>query len=210
MQLCTKCKTEKDISEFNKTNRNRRYWCRSCEQEYAKQYYMLNREKELSRQKLYYIQNPDKKKDVAQKYWDTHKEELNQKARANNINRRQYNREYRKLKRDTDILIKLKERLRARIGMAFKQIRLGKTVKTQDLVGCDWESLKAHIEKQFIDGMNWEKFGKQIHIDHIIPLSSAITADDLIKLCHYTNLQPLWAIDNIRKSNHIIAGKTNA
>jgi hypothetical protein len=52
--------------------------------------------------------------------------------------------------------------------------------------------------------MSWEKFGKYIHIDHIIPLSSAKTEEEIYKLCHYTNLQPLWAEDNLKKSNKLI------
>jgi hypothetical protein len=65
--------------------------------------------------------------------------------------------------------------------------------------------LKIHLEKQFKDGMSWENhslFGW--HIDHIIPLSSAESDDELKKLCHYTNLQPLWAKENIVKRNKII------
>jgi hypothetical protein len=57
----------------------------------------------------------------------------------------------------------------------------------------------------FMAGMNWSNHGKW-HIDHITPLSSAKTADELYTLCHYTNLQPLWAIDNLRKHDKIENG----
>jgi hypothetical protein len=63
--------------------------------------------------------------------------------------------------------------------------------------------LKEHIEKQFIDDMNWDNKGNW-HIDHIIPLSSAKTEVELMKLFHFSNLQPLWASDNIKKSNKIV------
>lgn len=59
-------------------------------------------------------------------------------------------------------------------------------------------------EKQFTKGMTWEKIGSEIHIDHKIPLASAKTEEDLIHLCHYRNLQPLWKLDNIRKQDKII------
>jgi len=58
------------------------------------------------------------------------------------------------------------------------------------------------MEAKFVDGMNWDNIGEW-HIDHIIPLSSAETEQEIIKLCHYTNLQPLWAFDNISKGNRL-------
>jgi len=64
------------------------------------------------------------------------------------------------------------------------------------------EQLKEHLEKQFDENMTWDNYGEW-HIDHIIPLSSANTEEEMYKLCHYTNLQPLWAIDNIIKANTI-------
>lgn len=66
------------------------------------------------------------------------------------------------------------------------------------MLGCDWPTLKAHIESQFTGGMSWGRFA-EIHIDHIVPLSSAKNEQELEALCHYTNLQPLWAKDNQRK-----------
>jgi hypothetical protein len=65
------------------------------------------------------------------------------------------------------------------------------------------EFLKKHLEIQFIEGMSWENQGKW-HIDHKIPLSSAKTEEEVYKLCHYTNLQPLWAEDNLKKGSKIL------
>lgn len=69
--------------------------------------------------------------------------------------------------------------------------------------GCSPEFLKEHLERQFVEGMTWEN-RNEWHIDHIIPLSSAKTEDELYELCHYTNLQPLWAEDNLKKSNKVL------
>ena len=82
---------------------------------------------------------------------------------------------------------------------------MSKRNKTFHIVGCPPEYLKEHLETQFVDGMSWNNYGRYgWHIDHIIPLSSAKTEDELYKLCHYTNLQPLWAEDNLKKSNKIL------
>jgi hypothetical protein len=75
------------------------------------------------------------------------------------------------------------------------------------MLGCSWEQLRDHIENQFVSGMTWED--KHLwHIDHIVPLSSAKTVEELEKLCHYTNLQPLWASDNMSKGAKLVLDKT--
>ena len=87
--------------------------------------------------------------------------------------------------------------------MSFlKSKNLQKNNKTFEVVGCTPEELKNHIESKFLVGMSWENQGDW-HIDHIIPLSSAINEDEIIKLCHYTNLQPLWALDNMKKGSKL-------
>ena len=93
----------------------------------------------------------------------------------------------------------LKEVYRARTWAAFS-LKGGKCKKTQDLLGCSYETLRSHLEPMFRDGMSWDNKGKW-HIDHIIPLSSAKTKSELEDLCHYRNLQPLWASENIKKGN---------
>lgn len=69
-------------------------------------------------------------------------------------------------------------------------------------LGCTLETFKLHIESQFKLGMTWENYGEW-HIDHIFPLSKANNDDLLKKAVHYTNLQPLWAEENLKKSNKI-------
>ena len=78
-----------------------------------------------------------------------------------------------------------------------------KSKRTFEIVGCTPEFLKEYLEKQFKDGMSWEN-RHLFHIDHIIPLSSAKTEKEIYKLCHYTNLQPLWVDENLKKSNKIV------
>jgi hypothetical protein len=78
-----------------------------------------------------------------------------------------------------------------------------------ELLGCSLEQARKHIEHQFKEGMNWGNCGfRGWHIDHIIPCSAFdLTKIEEQKKCfHYTNLQPLWAKDNLRKSNKLPDG----
>ena len=71
---------------------------------------------------------------------------------------------------------------------------------TFNIVGCTPIELKEHIEKQFTDKMSWENYSlKGWHIDHKIPLVLATNKEEVYELCHYTNLQPMWAEDNLKK-----------
>lgn len=94
-----------------------------------------------------------------------------------------------------DQLFNLRSRLRSRTVIAFRQKGFSKDTKTAESLGCSWEELKAHIEKQFVNGMCWDRFD-DIEIDHIIPIASAKTKEELLPLFYYTNLQPLWRWDN--------------
>lgn len=84
---------------------------------------------------------------------------------------------------------------------ALKRIGGIKSTSTARILGCTPKELMLIIGGMLKPGMTWENRGHVWHIDHVIPLSSAKTTDDIIRLWHYTNLQPLWAEDNIRKSN---------
>ena len=78
---------------------------------------------------------------------------------------------------------------------------------TFDLIGCSSEFLRNHLKSQFTEGMTWENYGYYgWHIDHIKPCASFDLSDiEQQKLCfHYSNLQPLWAKDNMKKRNKII------
>jgi len=108
----------------------------------------------------------------------------------------------------TDPLFATTVRLRNRTRHAFRRIRAAKPTNTETLLGSDWETVKAHIESQFIDGMNWDNMSEW-HIDHIVPLASAKTEEELCALCHYTNLQPLFAFDNLSKGARITESATS-
>lgn len=137
--------------------------------------------------------------------------EYNKKYRENNIeNNKEYYKEYQKQRKKNDQIFRLTCNIRSRINISLKKNGYKKNTKTHKILGCSFEDFKQHIESQFEDWMNWDnkglyngEFNYGWDIDHIIPLSSATTEEELIKLNHYTNLQPLCSKVNrdIKKDN---------
>jgi len=160
--------------------------------EASKQYRLDNKEELKERHKKYRLDNPEKCKEATRKW------------RLNNPEKvKESKNKYRNNRYQTDPLFKLSSNMRSRIIMFIKSSGLKKTSKSFDMIGCTPEYLKQHLEKQFVDGMTWDNHGDW-HIDHIIPLASAVTPEELTKLFHYSNTQPLWAIDNLIKGDKIL------
>jgi hypothetical protein len=107
------------------------------------------------------------------------------------------------MKRDTDVLFALKGRISAGIRTAFNKKSYSKNSRTHTILGCSYEFFLNHITSQFTEGMTVDKLGSEIHLDHILPISSATTEDEIIRLNHWSNFQPLWAKDNLAKSDTI-------
>jgi len=187
-KICSKCDIEKDVCEFTyRTDRKKyRNQCKSCLNEMGKIRYSLNPDVKIKQASLWRENNPEKY-NISNKKWRTNKLK-----------------DYRKTKKEVDPLFAFTHRVRSRIRSFMKTNKITKKNKTFDIVGCTPSLLKYHIEKQFTEGMSWDKLGDHIHIDHIIPLSSAKTEEEILKLCHYTNLQPMWATENRKKSNKMI------
>jgi hypothetical protein len=150
--------------------------------------YELNSEKILIKSKKYYQKIKDEKHQIILN--------RNRLWRKNNPN-------YTTERKKNDPTFKLIKNVRRRLKRFLDVNYITKRSKTFEIIGCNPNQLKEHIEKQFTEGMSWELVGVHIHIDHIVPLSSAKTEEELYKLCHYTNLQPLWAKDNLVKSNKL-------
>tara|TARA_R110001599_G_C12150228_1_gene651387 strand:+ start:426 stop:1172 length:747 start_codon:yes stop_codon:yes gene_type:complete len=172
----------------------------------VKKWYENNKEEYLSKQKIYYLNNKEKEKKRKKIYYQNNKAEIDLKKKIYQKNNREIinknARRYEAMRRKTDPMFKLKKILRDRSYKSFKAKGYKKNSKTQEMLGVDWGVCKAHIERQFKKGMTWDNQGDW-HIDHIIPLASANTIEELKKLCHYSNLQPLWSVDNIMKSDKI-------
>jgi len=97
---------------------------------------------------------------------------------------------------------RIAENLRKRIRNALKQANGTKSARTLELLGCDIEFLRQHLSNQFTEGMTWDNYGEW-HVDHIKPCAAFDLTDpeQQLQCFHYTNLQPLWAIDNLSKSD---------
>ncbi len=88
--------------------------------------------------------------------------------------------------------------VRGSIRDAISRMGYTKRNRTYEILGCSWEFFKGYIEAKFQDGMTWENRGEW-EIDHIVPVSSASTEEEVLKLNHYKNLQPLWKWQNREK-----------
>jgi len=263
-KICSKCKEEKEVCEFNVSNKSkcgRQSSCKLCRKKYNdknfeknnirrlkwknnnpdysknynKQYYINNKEKIKETRKNHYENNKEKFSKNNKLYYDKNKEVIKSKVktyrndniinvkisekkyRENNpekIKERKkkfkkknptYHNDYLKKRRENDVLYKLICLNRNRIWTFLKNKNFTKRNKTFEIIGCNPTQLKEYLEQKFTEGMSWDNHGQYgWHIDHIIPLSSAKTEEEIYKLCHYTNLQPLWAEDNIKKSNKIL------
>ena len=213
-KICKDCNTEKNINEFYKNKTSKDGYnndCRECfiikrktyRKEYSKEYEKRDNVKKY--RKTFDIKNKERRN---KKYYENVElsREINRIARKKqrdkdriglNIKRRDYYRH----KMKTDPLFKLKKNVRNRIWSYTKYN--GKSKTTFEIVGLTVEELKIHLENQFTNGMNWENYGTW-HIDHIIPLDSAKDENELYRLCYYTNLQPMWGNENIRKGAKIL------
>ena len=100
-------------------------------------------------------------------------------------------------------LFALTERVRHLIHISISKKGYTKKSKTQEIVGCTFEQLKEHLENTWYNNYGTPYNGEPVHIDHIIPLSSAKNEEDVIKLCHYTNLQYLKPEDNMKKHDKL-------
>ena len=165
-----------------------------------KEYYLKKREEILLKRKEYAANNKEKISIKNKQYREENLEDLRYK---NKIYHRENAKELtlkRQIRIESTPLRKFKERIRCLVKNSFYRLKHNKTKRVSEVIGADWETVKLHFISQFKDGMTWEAFiAGEIHVDHIQPLASAKTEEELVALCHYTNLQPLWCLDNLSK-----------
>lgn len=203
---CCMCNNAKSIEDFYFRKDRMQYHCRckECEKLYQKQYKLLHKKDLQIKNKEYYEKNKTSKIEYQKNYYQKHR-----------IEKRMYDIEYKnknKEKRNkneqnlysNNILYKLKKKTRNCINKSFKRKGYNKNTNTYKIIGCDYNTFIEHLLNTFKNNYGYE-WNKQecVHIDHIIPLSTAKSEDDVIKLCYYTNLQLLKAKDNLMKSNKL-------
>lgn len=173
-----------------------------------KGYYSENKD-EYKKRYLKYMEDSEKKEkkniDSRERYM-ANREEINKRHKENSQKPevKERLRQKHHIRKQTDIVYVIKRRLRFRLRHIIKALGSSKykRMSSIELLGCDMEFFKKYIQGKFTDGMCWERLS-EIHIDHIKPCSKFdLTKMTEQKLCfHYTNLQPLWEIDNLRKNN---------
>ena len=211
-----------DLSQKEKDAKERK---KAYDKAYNKAYYEANRNrlnaKKKSYLKVYREVNIDKTREKARIYREANKDNTKSYyktyAKANTDKIKKYERAYRESNKDkiniriksrykNDNLYKLKKQIRVLVKRGFKLNGFAKKSKTADIIGCSFEEFKLYIESKFEPWMNWNNRGNwngmpiEINtswdIDHIIPLVTANIEEDIIKLNHYTNLQPLCSYTN--------------
>ena len=212
MKICCSCKQVKTFESFGKLSSSKdgyRHDCKDCRKkysennrnklkEYKKNYYQLNREKCNELSKKWYIDNLDSKKEYDKEYVFKNRDrrsETHKKWRSENIEKiREYKKSYYHsvTVNDPDKMIRVSAR-----SLVKRFLKVKKNT-TSEIIGCSYEYLKQYLESKFESWMSWDNHGLYNgnfdygwDIDHIVPLSSAKTDEEVIKLNHYTNLQPL-------------------
>lgn len=197
-KICLQCKKEKYLWGFKKNPLEMdgfNCFCNNClkynkkyRKTYNKNYRKNNILKPKESQKIWNEKNKEKRKLYRKLWYQENKESIRK-------SQKRYKKYYAK-----NTNVRILNNLRSRLCHGLKNN--AKRGHTLELLGCTIFELKNYLENQFTEGMNWENYGKW-HIDHKRPLASfdLNIPENQAKACHYTNLQPLWAVDNLMKSD---------
>lgn len=187
LKRCKICDLVKEIIEFNPASKykDKIYYRGECK--------LCNLQSQKTNGQKYQI-----------KYRGTEKGKINKQKHKKTQKYRDQQREYERDRLANDVMFRCKKNLRDRLRIALKVKYWKKDTNFNKYIGCSLEELRIHLENQFTIGMTWDNYGhgeNKWTLDHIQPLSLAKTEEEMYKLCHYQNLQPMWYIDNIKKSN---------
>ncbi len=173
--------------------------------EYNRLWRLANRERlqELCRQ--WRLRNPERSRELSRRWRQKNPERAREflRQRRTRMHVRKTESQYRMKRYHSDPQFRVTTLLRNRVRLALRGLR--KSAATLELLGCSVGALRGHLEAQFRPGMTWENYGPVWHMDHVRPCASFNLADPMEqKVCfHYTNLQPLFAEENILKGAKI-------
>lgn len=209
---CSKCKETKELEDFSfksVKDGSKLPHCKSCQN-----LYYQSKKEELKKQNRdnYHSKMKDEsfrelRKIQHKNYYNDNKDKISD-HRSSPEERKKTN-EYYKNKRKNDVNFLIRSNTSSRIRTALKR---NKFTSSEYLLGCSVQELRDYMESLWLDGMSWDNYGNPNgdhtdcwHMDHIIPCNSFdLTRIDQQIICfHYTNMQPLWAIDNLRKGDTI-------
>lgn len=209
---CLKCHQTKPFSDFHKSPKDPygiRRECKECVKIYTNEYNKNNREKLKKKASDYRKENPTYNKDYYNAnpdYFESYREENKEHYKQWRNNNREWVNNYHKEKKKNDPKFKITAVLRSSLSTALKKQGAPKYSRTVELLGCSFEKFMEYIKSKFQPGMTWDNYGRYgWHIDHIIPCISFDLTDprEQEECFHHTNLQPLWAIDNLKKGDRI-------
>lgn len=164
---------------------------------YNKKYYNDNKNELLIKKKAYQKENVEKIKEYRKSYDKENKEHIRKRHAK-------YLRTYTKARKEKDPLFKLSIQIRGLICGSFRRKGYTKKSHVYEILGIDFQNFYEYLLNTFQNLYGYEWDGKEkVHIDHIIPLATATTEKEIIKLCHYTNLQLLKASDNLEKNDKL-------
>jgi hypothetical protein len=210
MKKCNRCQELKPFSEFHKQSQKLdgyRPTCKQCRKPDSSAYYGGNSEIVKKKVSEYRKNNPDYNKNYYsdnpnyfEQYRIDNKDHYRKWRKKNKLHLKQY----RKDLRDRDPTFKVACSLRSRISSLIRKSGTKKMVRCTELIGCSINEFRKHLESKFVDGMTWDNYGDW-HIDHIFPCSKfdLRLLSEQKKCFHYSNQQPLWKIDNLRKGNRL-------
>lgn len=190
-KCCNTCQRELSLDKFSKAANSPDglyYSCKECAFKKNKEWCLKNKQRIIEQKKQYNLAHKEEMYERSMKYFRAHPG-IRTKYRRKMVQNNQ--------------LFRLKCAIRGLVKSAFVRKGYKKTTKTCKILGCDFPELKKHLESQFEPWMNWENYGKfngqrnfGFDIDHIVPLVTAKNEEEVVKLCHYTNLQPLCSYVN--------------
>ena len=211
MKKCNKCGAEKEYIEFHKrliSKDGYRNSCKLCFNSQNSEYKIINSENIKLYWKKYRNDNSIEIKERDHKYYLNNKDVIKEKTSIYGKKNKEKRNENHRERVKNDFLYKSKKAIRALIGNSIKRAGGVKINKTSEILGCSVMEFKFYIENKFESWMDWNNYGIYNgkynitwQLDHIIPLDKAKTEEEIIKLNHYTNFQPLCSRKNLEKRN---------